>query len=200
MNSSFSSSKQRLYSSNLRTQAKEIDSFLDLIEFPRLDASEGDTVWMPRFCGHCLHAIWSGTPAPVSSNPARLPTWRDSYLHSTIRIISEISNKYLWSFNGHTALSSEMPVCMKLEILEYLIKSKVQLGASHLVGPLSMIVKSIKVLTWNVLDWHHFKMYVYLFSITLRVCLGARGPSLGCYHCHSHSSFELQWLSVLTHF
>lgn len=129
------------------------------------------------------------------------PHGRDSYLHSTIRIISEISNKYLQSFNGSTALSSEMPVCMKLEISEYLIKSKVQLGALHLVGPLSMVVKTIQVLMLNLLDWHRFKMYVYLLSITLRVCLGARGPSpLACYHCHSHSSFALQWLSVLTHF
>lgn len=49
-----------------------MDSFLDLIEFPRLDALEGDTVWMPQFCGHCLHAIWSGTPHPciLKSNQA----------------------------------------------------------------------------------------------------------------------------------
>lgn len=35
MNRTFSNFNQRLYSSNLRAQAKEIDSFLDQIDFPQ---------------------------------------------------------------------------------------------------------------------------------------------------------------------
>lgn len=117
------------------------------------------------------------------------PHGKDSYLHSTIRIISEISNKYLWSSDGSTAFSTEMPACMKLGILEHFIKRKAQLDALHLVGLQPMVLKSIKVLMLHLLDWHSCKMYVHLLSIILRVCFSSE-----CYHCCSHDSFEFQWL------
>lgn len=80
MNSSFSSSKQRLYSSNLRTQAKEIDSFLDLIEFPQLDALEGEMAWMLQFCGHRLDVIWSGTPHPCVLKTNQAPHMEETLI------------------------------------------------------------------------------------------------------------------------
>lgn len=78
-------------------------------------------------------------------------------------------------------------------MLEYLLKRRVQHGALHFVRPLSMLVKSTKVLMLHFLCLSQWYGFFSPLPIVLGVCLAARGPSpVSCYHCHGLSSFESQ--------